>query len=121
MEENLLNRLKRFDDQRPSLPGEHWMALSAGLWLLGHRRDSSVGRLVSVAIGAALVYRAATGRDGLLGRVLQSTPLRSLRDRRRGRGRPNERFLDIAAPWPYQKRVRVSAISQPVGKTIWTP
>src|SRR5438309_391998 len=40
MEENLLNRLKRFDDQRPSLPGEHWMALSAGLWLLGHRGDA---------------------------------------------------------------------------------
>ena len=121
MEDNLLKRLKRFDDQRPSLPGEHWMALGAGLWLLGHRGDSAWGRLVSVAIGAGLVYRAATGRDGLMGRLLESGPLRSLRDRRQARRRPNERFLDIAAPWPYQKRVRVSAISQPVGKTIWTP
>jgi hypothetical protein len=120
MEDPLLNRLKRLDDQRPGLPGEHWMTLGAGLWLLGQRSGSSVGRIVSAAIGAALVYRAATGREGLFNRLLESAPVRRLRDRRRGR-RPNDRFVDIAAPWPYQKRVRVAAISQPVGKTLWTP
>ena len=34
MQESLLESLKRFDDQRPSLPGEHWMTLGLGLWLI---------------------------------------------------------------------------------------
>jgi hypothetical protein len=54
-----LDTLRRWDDQRPSLPGEHWLALAFGLRMLASRG------LVSKALGAALVYRAVSGRDGL--------------------------------------------------------
>jgi hypothetical protein len=120
MEETLLGRLKRLDDQRPSFPGEHWMTLGAGVWLLTRHSGSLIGRLASIAAGAALVYRAATGRDGLGRRLLGSGLSRRAADRL-GKPRSPERYIDVAAPWPYEKRVRVSAISHPVGKTIWTP
>ena len=67
MEESLLAQLKRLDDERPGFPGEHWLALAAGLWLLTRSGGSMLGRLATLAGGAALVYRAASGRDGLLG------------------------------------------------------
>lgn len=118
MELSLLDRLKRFDDQRPSFPGEHWLALGTGLWLITRQQQSMLGRLVSIAAGAALVYRAASGRDGLA-RLISSRRL-SRRSASR-KPRPGQRYIDIAAPWPYHQRVRVSAISQPIGKTIWTP
>src|SRR6187200_3365564 len=65
MDESLLNRLKRFDEARPSFPAEHWLAFGAAIWLLTRPSASPFGRLLSVASGLALVYRAASGRDGL--------------------------------------------------------
>lgn len=114
MKESLLARLRRMDHERPSFPGEHWLALGAGLWLLTRRDVSPLGRLVALASGAVLVCRAASGRDGLA--RLWMNPQRGAAARaadRRTRG-----FVDLAAPWPERKRVRVSAISQPIGRTI---
>ena len=54
-----IDRLRRVDEQRPSFPGEHWLVATAGMWLL--RRKG----LLSKAAGAAMLYRAASGRDGL--------------------------------------------------------
>ena len=65
MQDSFISNLKRFDQQRPSLPGEHWLALAAGLWFLRKSGGSALSRFSSKAIGAALIYRAASGRDGL--------------------------------------------------------
>jgi hypothetical protein len=62
----LLDQVRRFEEQRPSLPGEHWLTLGAGLvLLLSGGRGSVLGRTLSLAVGGALVYRAVQGRDGL--------------------------------------------------------
>jgi hypothetical protein len=66
MQNTLLHRLQDFNQQRPQLPGEHWLTLGAGLLLLGRSRDSALGSLLSKAAGAALVWRALQGRNGLL-------------------------------------------------------
>ena len=66
MTDSLLARLKEFDDRRPAIPGEHWLAFAAGIWLLTRGGRSALGRAVGLAGGAALLYRAASGRDGLL-------------------------------------------------------
>lgn len=126
MNESLLGRLQRFDDERPSFPGEHWIALGAGLWLLTRRSDTLFGRLASLAAGAALVCRAASGRDGVVRLLSPTNPLRRLANHGRNL-RAAARYVDLAPPWPYTQRARVSAISQPLGesppvaKTIWTP
>jgi hypothetical protein len=120
MEFALLERLQRLDDARPSIPGEHWMTLGVGLWLLARRPASPLGRLACAAAGVALIYRAASGRDGLVRRIARG-PMRRWTDRA-GARRAHERYIDLAAPWPYTKRVRVAAISQPLGtRTMSTP
>jgi hypothetical protein len=65
MEQSWFERLKQLDDERPSAPGEHWITLLAGIWLLTRGGGSSLGRAARIAAGAALVWRAASGRDGL--------------------------------------------------------
>ena len=118
MQESLLERLKRIDDERPSFPGEHWFALGAGLWLLTRRPESALGRLAALAAGLALVGRAASGRDGVARWLAPAQPSRRPRERPDTPRRP-ERDLDLAAPWPDYQRVRVPAISQPIGKSDW--
>jgi hypothetical protein len=94
---SLIDRLARFDAQRPSLPGEHWLTFALGVYLLLRSRRSSAGRLASMAAGALFVGRALTGRDG---------PIAALRDRdRQDHGTD---FAEVAAPWPYDRRVRLS-------------
>lgn len=62
----LLQTLRRWDDERPPVPAEHWLKLSVGLGLLAAGgRGSVLGRAVSIAAGGALIYRAFKGRDGL--------------------------------------------------------
>lgn len=60
-------QIQQWDAQREGVPGEHWLALGAGLWLfMATRRSPSL--LVQVggaAVASLLVVRAATGRDGL--------------------------------------------------------
>ncbi len=112
MNPSLFERLQRYDARRASLPGEHLIVLGAGLWLLSRPGSVAVGRILAMALGVALVYRAASGRDGLI-RLIPAVE-RSLA--RRGRlAREREE------PQPYSKRVRVPAISQPLDKTMWTP
>jgi hypothetical protein len=60
-----IDRLRRADQQRPSFPGEHWLVATAGMWLLRRRGGSLPVQLASKAAGAALLYRAASGRDGI--------------------------------------------------------
>ena len=94
---SLIDRLLEFDAQRDSLPGEHWLTLGLGLYLLLRHRRSRSGRLVSMAAGALFVTRALTGRDGALAAL-----------DRRSRQDDDTGFAEIAAPWPYDQRVRVS-------------
>ena len=97
---SLLSRLQRLDQARPSLPAEHWVVLGMGAWLLLRRRDSVLGRLASMAIGGALAWRALNGRDGIV---------RKLRaDAHADAASAAQPLQDVAAPWPYNERTRVS-------------
>jgi uncharacterized membrane protein len=60
---------RTWDDARKGFKGEHWLVLGAGLLALRHARraESGMGRFVGGALGTALIARAATGRDGVLG------------------------------------------------------
>jgi len=116
MTESLLARLKRHDDRREGIPGEHWYALAMGLWLLTRGRGSSIARAAGVIAGVAFIARAASGRHGLVQLLPSDHPRRRAADRI-GRMRPYERYVDIAAPWPYAKRVRVAAITQPLHRS----
>ena len=109
MDDSLLDRLKRFDDARPSLPAEHWLTFGAAIWFLTRPSSSPLGRLLSVATGLALVHRAASGRRRV-GAIVEQEPVRF----RTGRRAPG-RYIDIIEP--YSKRVRVSAISEPIASS----
>jgi len=65
MADNLIDRIKKFDDARPGIPGEHWLALggAVALWLATRRHRSFVVRVLGSVAGTALVARAATGRE----------------------------------------------------------
>ena len=115
MNPSLFERLQRYDARRSSLPGEHWIVLGTGLWLLSRPGSVAVGRLLARALGVALVYRAASGRDGLV-RLIPAVERRLA-----ARGRAARRRREVEEPQPYSKRVRVPAISQPLDKTMWTP
>jgi len=67
----LLHQLQRFDRQRSGMPGEHWASFGAGLTMLNlaRRSPSPVFRAVVVAAGVALIWRAASGRDGPVARL----------------------------------------------------
>jgi hypothetical protein len=94
---SLIDRLVEFDAQRESLPGEHWLAFGLGLYLLLRERESVAGRWASMAAGALLVLRALSGRDGAIAAL-----------QRRAQLGDDAGFAEIAAPWPYDPRVRVS-------------
>ena len=108
MHDSLLDRLKRFDDARASLPAEHWLTFGAAIWLLTRPSPSPLARMLWVAAGLALVYRAASGRDGLARLWNRKAPNRAGR-------RASGRYIDSIEP--YSKRVRVSAISEPLGSS----
>jgi hypothetical protein len=65
MAETLLERVKRFDENRPNIPGEHWLAFAAGvgLWIATRRHPSVTVRVLSSLVGTLLVARAATGEE----------------------------------------------------------
>ena len=70
-QESTLQKIKRLDDQRPSFPGEHWLTLGAGLLLMSRagKSRSLLGRMAGRAAGAALIGRAASGRDGFVKQI----------------------------------------------------
>ncbi len=76
MAETLLQKIKRYDDAREGIPGEHWITLGAGVgaWMLTRRHPSFMVRTLGVLAGTALAGRAASGRDGLR-KVLAFTPI----------------------------------------------
>lgn len=63
----LLNDYKAWDESRDSVPGEHWIVFGAGVALLlaSGRSASPLKRALGSALGSALLYRAASGRDGV--------------------------------------------------------
>jgi hypothetical protein len=65
MPQGLLEKAKRFDRTRPNIPGEHWLALTAGLglWLATRRHPSIPVRIAASIAGTLLVARAASGTD----------------------------------------------------------
>lgn len=65
---SFLHSIRRFDRQRPSFPGEHWMTAALGTYMLSRKPRGLLGSLFVTAVGSALLYRAASGRDGLLRR-----------------------------------------------------
>ena len=71
-----LKELKDYDERRPGFAGEHWLALGTGLAVLmaSSRSRSWVMRTAGSALGSALLYRAASGRDGLA-KVLPYLPV----------------------------------------------
>lgn len=62
-----LAQIKTYDENRPSFPGEHLFALGAGVALLmaSRRSRSFLTRTAGSVLGSALLYRSASGRDGL--------------------------------------------------------
>ena len=66
-----LQKVRQADESRPSLPGEHWatFGLALALMRMAARGHSPLMRLVAFTAGAGLVWRAASGRDGLLQRL----------------------------------------------------
>ena len=60
-------QVKNWDDAREGVPGEHWLTLAAGIGLVMacRRSRSTLARVGGSALGAALVMRAASGRDGI--------------------------------------------------------
>ena len=71
---NVLQQVRAYDAQRPGFPGEHWLALAAGVgvWMASRAHPSLAVRTAGLAASSALVARAASGRDGIrrLARVL---------------------------------------------------
>ena len=64
---DILRELRNFDRARPGFPGEHLWVATAGFALCRSalKRRSSAGRALALVAGTALLYRAASGRDGL--------------------------------------------------------
>lgn len=60
-------RLGDYDKRRPGFAGEHWLVFGAGIALLlaSRRSRSLLWRTVGPALGSSLLYRAASGREGL--------------------------------------------------------
>ena len=95
-EPSLIDRVVAFDARRDSLPGEHWLAFGLGLYLLLRHRRSPAARLASIARWAADAGRT----------LVNMTPgTRSHTDYMED---DDPGFAEIAAPWPYDRRVLVS-------------
>lgn len=71
-----LEQIKQYDERRPGFTGEHWLALGAGLVLLmkARRSASPLRSIIGSTLGSALLYRAASGRDGVA-KVLRYLPV----------------------------------------------
>lgn len=71
-----LRQPRDYDERRPGFAGEHWLVLGAGIAVLmaSRRSPSFLLRTAGSTPGSALLYRAASGREGL-SRVLGYLPI----------------------------------------------
>lgn len=74
--DSILQRIKRYDEERAGIRGEHLVALGAGLaaWLLTRNHRSFLIRTAGMLAGTALAGRAASGRDGMQ-KILRFLPI----------------------------------------------
>lgn len=107
MNAGLFTLLQEFDRNRPAVPGENLIKLGLGAAMLR-------GGFVSKVIGATLIYRAFQGKNGLT-QILKGERRHQMAANdpdadagpRRGEG-----FVEVAAPWPYEERVKVATLPQ---------
>jgi len=92
----VLRQLQRWDDRRSSVPGEHWAAFGTGIALLQVAKTSRSPwlRIAAGVVGVAMVWRAASGRDGFLRQI------RGEEDAQRAEALPAQRQLDLNLPRP---------------------
>ncbi|KQO23285.1 hypothetical protein [Acidovorax sp. Leaf78] len=86
-----VKEVRNWDEARPSFPAEHWLVLGAGLLVMRSAGKSRgfLGRMVGRAVGSALIARAASGRNGVVGKLASASApgagvagvVRALRDR----------------------------------------
>ena len=69
-------QLADYDRRRPGFAGEHWLVLGAGIAVLvaSRRSPSVVWRTAGSTLGSALIYRAASGSEGL-SKLLRYLPI----------------------------------------------
>ena len=67
----VLKRLQLWDERRSGVPGEHWAAFGTGVALLQMARPgrSTWLRAAAGIAGLLMIWRAASGRDGILHRT----------------------------------------------------
>jgi hypothetical protein len=70
-----LEKIKQADAARDGFPGEHWLVLAIGIgvWQVTRKHRNVLVRTAGGFAAAALVARAAAGREGL-SKVLRYTP-----------------------------------------------
>lgn len=85
-----------WDDARPNIPGEHAFTFALGLFLLLRQPRHPVLGLAALVGGLGFLARSASGRDGWIAWL----------ERQAGEREAGE-WVEVAAPWPYDKRVRV--------------
>lgn len=95
-----IERLRRWDERRQSLPGEHWITAAVGFYLLLRPAPSTAGRLLSAGAGALLLARALVGRDGPIATLKALSDQASLEQ-------PD--YIEVASPYPHDQRVRISS------------
>jgi len=71
-----LERVADYDRRRPGFAGEHWLVLGAGIAVLlaSRRSRSPLWRALGPTLGSTLLYRAASGREGIA-KLLRYLPI----------------------------------------------
>lgn len=76
---DILRKLRRTDQRRDGVPGEHWATFGTSLavfqWASGRRSKGL--RLLGMTAAGLLLLRALSGRDGPLARM-RRTPERTI-------------------------------------------
>ena len=88
--------LRDWDDARPNIRGEHAFAFALGLFLLLRQPRHPALRAAALIGGLAFLARSATGREGWIAWLEQQSGEREAGE-----------WVEVAAPWPYDKRVRI--------------
>ncbi len=72
----VLKQLQAWDQRRSGVPGEHWVTLGTGLALVQMAKPGRAPllRVAAGVAGVALIWRAASGRDGFLRQLRSRQP-----------------------------------------------